>query len=313
VEADAVSRLGLIGLACVGATCLGAALLLSGCLGFHQGAMPGEPAEAAYAEVAGARVRYLDVGEGPTAVLLHGFASSLETWAALVPELSKTHRVIALDLKGFGWTDRPAGDYSPPAQADMVLALLDARGVDRFALVAHSYGCSVALQIALKAPQRVTRLALYDAWVYDEQLPTFFLWARARGVGEALFALFYEERPEDKIAQAFYDPSIIPEKLIDEIEVAFARPGTRAAALAAVRGMRYREWQGRYREVAQPALLLWGREDHVTPVTVGERLAHDLPRARLVVYPRCGHLPMIEAMHASNAELLRFLREEPSR
>ena len=105
------------------------ALGLAGCMSFHAGAMPGEPKAATFANVAGARVRYLDVGEGPPVVLVHGFASSLETWGAVVPALRKHHRVIALDLKGFGWTDRPEGDYSPPAQARLILDLLDHRGV----------------------------------------------------------------------------------------------------------------------------------------------------------------------------------------
>jgi pimeloyl-ACP methyl ester carboxylesterase len=279
------------------------------CLAFHQGPLPGT--QGTFADVAGVRVRYVDVGQGPAVVMIHGFASALETWSGLVPELRRNHRVIALDLKGFGLTDRPPGDYSPAAQADLVLALLDQRGVDRAAFVAHSYGVSVVLQIALQAPERVTRLALYDAWVYDEQLPTLFLWARARGVGEALFGLFYTERPEEKLAQAFFDPTIIPEQLVEDIERNLARPGTRAAALAAVRGMRYAELARRYRQIDKPALLLWGREDRVTPLGVGERLLHDLRLARLVVFPRCGHLPMVEAARPSNAEVVRFLAEAP--
>ena len=295
------------------AAALGACVALaSGCLAFHGGAMPGEPRGARYAEVNGTRVRYVDVGEGPAVVLLHGFASSLETWDLLVPKLRGRHRVIAVDLKGFGWTDRPAGDYSPQAQAAMVFGLLDQRGVKTAAVVGHSYGASVALTMALADPDRVTRLVLYDAWVYDEQLPTFFLWARARALGEALFALFYEERPEEKLQLAFYDPSRIPEKLVEDVARAFTRPGTRAAALAAVRGMRYADLQPRYRTVAKPVLLLWGREDTVAPVVIGERLARDLPQSRLVVYPRCGHLPMLEAAAASNAEAVRFLAEEPA-
>jgi pimeloyl-ACP methyl ester carboxylesterase len=288
------------------------AALASGCLAFHQGPMPGEPTGARYAEVNGTRVRYFDVGQGPVVVLIHGFASSLETWDLLVPQLRGRYRVIAVDLKGFGWTDRPAGDYSPQTQAALVLGLLDRRGVRTAAVVGHSYGASVALSMALAAPDRVTRLALYDAWVYDEQLPSLFLWARARGLGEVLFGLFYEERPEEKLQLAFYDPSRIPQKLVDDVERAFARPGTRAAALAAVRGMHYDELQPRYRTVTKPVLLLWGREDVVAPVAIGERLSRDLPRSRLVVYPRCGHLPMLEAAAASNAELVRFLAEEPS-
>ena len=285
--------------------------LCASCLAFHQGPLPG--AKGTFADVGGVPVRYVDMGEGPAVVMIHGFASALETWTGLAAELKASHRVIALDLKGFGLTGRPPGDYSPAAQADLVLALLDQRGVKRAAFVAHSYGVSVALQIALKAPDRVTRLALYDAWVYDDQLPTLFLWARARGVGEALFGLFYNERPEDKLAQAFFDPTIIPEQLVEDIERNLARPGTRAAALAAVRGMRYAELARRYREIDKPALLLWGREDRVTPVAVGERLLHDLKQARLVVFPRCGPLPMVEAARPSNAEVVRFLASAEAR
>ncbi|MBI2892428.1 MAG: alpha/beta fold hydrolase [Deltaproteobacteria bacterium] len=283
-------------------------LSMTGCLSFHGGRMAGEPRSATFAAVRGARVRFVDRGQGPAVVLLHGFASSLETWDRVVPVLARRHRVIALDLKGFGWTDRPAGDYSPREQAALVLALLDARGVDRAAIVGHSWGASIALAMALAAPRRVTRLALYDAWAYEDQLPTLFVWARVRGLGEILFRLFYGERPDERIALAFHDKRLVTEKLATDVERALDRPGTLAAALAAVRGQRYDRMERRYRTIRKPSLLLWGREDVVTPVSFGERLANDLG-ARLVVYPRCGHFPMLEAASASNAEIDRFLAE----
>lgn len=283
------------------------ALLSSGCLAFHSGAMPGEPADATFAQVEGARVRYVDVGQGPPVVLLHGFASSIENWAFVIPMLAKTHRVIALDLKGFGWTDRPNADYSPRAQAELVRALLDELKVGPAALVAHSWGSSVALSFALAFPDRVTRLALYDAWVYESQLPSMFHLARAKGLGEALFALFYTERADERIAQGFYDGEVVTQALVDDVERAFARPGTRAAALATVRGMTYASTEGDYGKVTAPVLLLWGREDRVTPPSTGERLVRQLPNARLVVYPRCGHFPMLEAVNESTRELWRFL------
>jgi len=286
-----------------------AAAFGAGCLAHHTGPMPGEPRRATFAEVEGARVRYVDRGQGPAVVLLHGFASALDTWEAVIPRLARSHRVIALDLKGFGWTDRPPGDYSPRAQARLVRALLDARGVREAAIVAHSWGASVALAYALRYPSRVTRLALYDAWVYEEQLPTFFLWARTPGIGEALFSLFYKERPDERLAMAFHDPRRITERFATAVERALERPGTVAAALDAVRGQRYENVQARYHTITAPTLLLWGREDAVTPLAYGERLARDLPDARLVVYPRCGHLPMIEAQAASTRELERFLGE----
>jgi pimeloyl-ACP methyl ester carboxylesterase len=282
---------------------------LAGCLSFHAGAMPGEP-KAAYAAIDGARLRYVDEGEGPPVVLVHGFASSLDTWELVRPELARTHRVIALDLKGFGWSDRPEGDYSPAAEAALVIKLLDKLGVKRAAFVAHSWGSSVALALALAAPERVSRIALYDAWVYEEQLPTTFLMARADGLGELLFALFYDQRPDERIALAFHDKSLVSERLVEDVEKALDRPGTAAAQLAAVRGQRFSEQQQRYHTLEQPALLLWGREDVVTTLKFGERLSRDLPHARLVVYPQCGHFPMIEARRQSTEELVKFLAED---
>ncbi len=137
-------------------------LLSSGCLAFHSGALPGEPKDAHFMTLEGARVRYQVEGKGPAVVLLHGFAASLKTWKDIVPRLAKTHRVVTLDLKGFGWTDRPKGDYSPQAQAKLVFALLDKLGIDRAAVVGHSWGASVALAMALKSPDRIDRLVLYD-------------------------------------------------------------------------------------------------------------------------------------------------------
>jgi pimeloyl-ACP methyl ester carboxylesterase len=284
--------------------------LLAGCLSFHSGPMPGEPKTAKFAAVDGARVRYVDKGQGPAVVLIHGFASSLETWEGVVPLLVKTHRVIALDLKGFGWTDRPEGDYSPAAQARLVLKLLDQLGVKRAAFVAHSWGSSVTLALALAAPERVSRIALYDAWVYEEQLPTTFLMARADGMGEMLFSLFYDQRPDERMALAFYDKDALSEKLVEDVERSLERPGTTAAALAAVRGQRFTEQQAKYKTIDKPVLLLWGREDVVTTLKVGERLSHDLPHARLVVYPQCGHFPMFEARAQSSEELVKFLADD---
>lgn len=289
---------------------LGALPLLAGCLAFHAGAMEGEPKTATFASIDGARVRYVDVGQGPPVVLIHGFASSLETWDALIPELSKTHRVIAMDLKGFGWTDRPEGDYSPKAEARLVLRLLESRGIEKAAFVAHSWGSSVTLELALAAPERVSRIALYDAWVYEAQLPTFFVMSRAGGVGEALFSMYYSERSDERMSLAFFDKSLISEPLAEAVERSLERPGTVAAALAGVRGMHYTEIEARYHTIDKPTLLLWGREDVVTTLPFGERLSRELPHARLVVYPRCGHFPMIEARNASNAELIRFLDED---
>jgi pimeloyl-ACP methyl ester carboxylesterase len=291
----------------VGLLCL---LTLSGCLPFHRGPSDGAARGAAFATVQGTPIHFVDEGKGPPVVFIHGFASSLNAWAGVRERVARSHRVIALDLKGFGRSGRPEGDYSPRAQAELVLGLLDARGVTGpVAVVAHSWGSSIALQMALLQPKRVERLALYDAWVYEDQLPTAFVWARADGVGEAIIGMFYDERADEKIALAFYDERFVTEELIETVEEQLARPGTQAAALAAIRGQRFEEVQAHYKDIDKPVLLLWGREDKVTTLEYGERLSKELPQARLVVYPQCGHFPMIEARTPSTRDLVQFLGE----
>lgn len=280
----------------------------SACATFHSGAMPGEPKDGIFIELNGVRVRYADQGQGPAVVLIHGFASSLETWTVLAPILAKDHRVISLDLKGFGWTDRPQGDYSPGAQADLVRNLLDQLHITQADVVAHSWGCAVALRLALQEPARFKKLVLYDAWVYAAQQPAFFRWATVPMLGEAMFAAFYKQRPEDRLNIGFYQPDRVPQKLVDDIVAALDRPGTVAAALAAVRGQGFAQAEREYARISQPTLLLWGREDGVSLPDFAARLAGDIAGSRLEWFDHCGHFPMLEAANASNAAVQQFLR-----
>lgn len=289
---------------------IAATMLLSGCPRFHDGPVPGAPAGSTFLEIDGVRVRYDDRGQGPAVVLIHGFSSSLDIWSDVADELARRHRVIAIDLKGFGFTSRPEGDYSPAAQAALVWKLLDQRGVQDIAVVGHSWGASVALAVALERPRKVRRIALYSAYVYEAQVPSFLRWARVGGVGEWLFSLYYRERLADRLALAYHDTNFVTAERIDRIEREFSRPGATAAALAAARGQRYAEVERRYPGIGQPVLLLWGRNDRITPISFGQRLARELPNATLVEVPACGHIPMVEAAHPTTRALVGFMAED---
>lgn len=281
---------------------------LLGCLSFHQGALPNEPASAKFMQIDDTRIRYDVRGKGNTIVMLHGFASSMEVWDRLTAELEDEYQIVRLDLKGFGWTDRPEGDYSPQAQSELVWELLDKLKIDHFSLVGHSWGSSVALQMALDKPDRINRVALYDAWVYEEQLPAFFVWSRSPVFGETMFRLWYKERAEDRLAMAFYDPEKwVNQGFIEAVDSALDRPATVTAALAAVRAQQYEKIQHRYSEIGIPVLLIWGEEDQVAPLWVAHRLASELPYSQLETYGSCGHFPMIEAYGPSTFALQAFL------
>lgn len=297
------------------AACVLAAALALGVVGcapaFHPDPLPDAPEDYRFARLDHAHLRFIDQGEGPVVVLVHGFASSLNVWKDILPELTARYRVIAVDLMGFGWSNRPDADYSPAAQAELVWKLLDRLGVGEqpVRVVAHSWGASVALAMALQQQERTNSLALYAAWALEEQLPSFFLWAREPGMGELLFQLYYEQRVEDRMRLAYFDTRHITVEELETVDGVLQRPGTKAAALAATRGQRFAEMQARYEEVQAPTLLLWGEEDHVSMPSAAKTLLRMIPDSRIAWYPRCGHFPMVEAREASTRDLLAFLRE----
>lgn len=288
------------------------AFLMTGCVHFHGGTPPGAPKDATFLEVDGVKVRYRAIGQGPAVLLLHGYSSSLDIWDPVAEVLSKRHRVIAMDLKGFGWTARPAGDYSPPAQAKLAWAVLDRLGVENVSIVGHSWGASVVLAMALARPERVRKLALYAAYVFEDQVPSFMRWARQPWIGETLFGLYYRQSIEMRVGLAYYDQRYVTYARVRRVERELGRRGAVAAALATARGQRYAAVEKRYPSIDKPTLLLWGKNDRVTPHRFGQRLARVLPNATLETYPRCGHLPMVEAATETTRDLANFLAEEPA-
>jgi len=285
--------------------------LLAGCPRFHAEPLPGAPTDATFVDVDGVHVRYKELGTGPAVVLIHGYGATLDSWATVAPHLANDgHRVVAIDLKGFGWTSRPEGDYGPAAQAALVWRVLDKLKIVDVAIVAHSWGSSVGLAMAVAQPARVRRVALYDAYVYDDQVPGFFRWAQKPGLGDALFGLYYTERIEDRAPLAFYDERWVTQARVDHVEREMERPGTVAAALATARGHEFATLHQQLRGFAKPVLLLWGENDQVTPLVFGQRLAQELANAELKVYPRCGHMPMVEAHQTSTRDLVAFLAKD---
>jgi len=291
---------------------LGVVLLgtMAGCPQFQTAPVRYPAPQTSFMVVKGRRIHFVDRGDKakPAIVFIHGFASALVVWKRLMRALEGEYRVLALDLPGFGFSDKRRGDYSPQGLADLVDAFLAQRGVARAHVVAHSWGSSVALALAHRHKKRVGRLALLGAWVYDDQIVPFLRWSKVRGLGELLFSMFYKERVGDRFALAFFEPErFVRHKAVVHVQEALDRPGAVRAALAATRHQRLADLEKHYTRINHPTLLLWGREDGVALVKYGERLSRDLSTARLRVFGRCGHFPMIEAYGATlNALRLHF-------
>jgi pimeloyl-ACP methyl ester carboxylesterase len=121
--------------------------------------------ERVFGEVNGVRIHYLISGKGEPIVLLHGYAQNSHMWQPLIPELAKTHTVIAPDLRGFGESSKPEGGYDKKTMARDIRALATSLGYTRIGIVGHDIGLMVAYAYAAQYPSEVDRIALMDAFL----------------------------------------------------------------------------------------------------------------------------------------------------
>ncbi|MGI9246562.1 MAG: alpha/beta fold hydrolase [Steroidobacteraceae bacterium] len=248
---------------------------------------------------AGLRTNYHDVGSGFPLLLLHGSGPGVSAWAnwrLTIPELARARRVIAPDMAGFGFTDRPAGQrYDMDGWVAQAVGVLDALGLAQADLVGNSFGGALALALAIRHPQRVRRLVLMGSvgvpfqitpgldavWGYEPSL------ARMR----ELLDLFAWDRGlvNDELAQLRYEASIRP-GFHESFAAMFPAPRQRWVDAMASR-------EDDIRALPHETLIVHGRDDRIIPLSNSITLHHLIPRSQLHVFGRCGHWTQIE--HAS--------------
>ena len=257
------------------------------------------------------------VGEGPPLVLLHGFAASAFTWRLWAPELARRHTLHLVDLKGFGSSPSPPDRaYGARDQAELVARLVVERGMEGVTLVGHSMGGGISLLTTLLLRDRgeghrIRRLVSVAGTAYEQPMPPFVGLARRRTLARLLlWALPTRWLVRTVIRSVVHDPDAVTEEQVRGYAEPLRDPGTRHALLetaTAILPPDLDRWTARYPELDLPTLLLWGDGDRVVPRSVADRLADDLPDARLVVLPACGHIPPEERPRESRAALEAFL------
>lgn len=240
-------------------------------------------------------------GEGPPLVLLHGFGASRFTFRLWVDELAQTHSVHLVDLFGHGTAPPPQDQrYGPLEQADAVTHWIRAADLRQTVLIGHSLGGGVALLVALNLIQRseidrVAALVSVAGPAYSQAMPTYISLARIPALGRTLLRLVGVERVVRNVLEhVVFDRSTITGAQIAGYADPLRRPTGRSALIQTARQIvppGLDELATHFPSLDLPVLLLWGRHDPVIPLWVGERMERELPRARLVVLERCGHLP----------------------
>jgi pimeloyl-ACP methyl ester carboxylesterase len=253
-------------------------------------------------------------GSGKPIVLLHGLGASSYTWHKIMPELAKTNRVIAIDLKGFGQSDKPLDDhYSVFDQARLIEDYIARRNLRGVTLVGHSYGGGVALAVALNqmetGKRRIERLVLIDSIAYRQPLPFFFRILRTPVIGEIGISLIPPEvQMERALAIAYHEDGKVTPETVANYASALHSEGGRHALLKTINTLDPEQGDAlsaRYPTLKLPALLLWCEHDKIVPLRFGKRLAGDLPDARIEVIEECGHIPHEEQPQ----ETLKLIRQ----
>jgi pimeloyl-ACP methyl ester carboxylesterase len=260
-------------------------------------------------------VHYRDEGAGPLLLLIHGTSSSLHTWDGWVQRMRSGHRIIRLDLPGFGLTGpAPDADYRASRHARIVASLLDHLGVERADVAGNSLGGRVALTLALDYPARVNRLILVDSRGLSGQYPTTI--ERVAGIpviGQVVRWATPRVLVRRAVEAVYADPSRVTDQLVDRYDDLIRRDGNRQAMTDAMAGPRDPDLDRRLSEIKVPVLLQWGEHDRRLPLSVAYRMRDGLQDARLAIYQNAGHVPMEELPAETSADAETFLREQSQR
>lgn len=268
----------------------------------HRGELP-HAEHSRFVEVDGVRVHYQEAGEtsAPTVILIHGFCASTFVWSdVFLPVAEAGFRVIAPDLAGFGFSEKPRhGEYTIEAQARLIVGLMDKLGIERAALVGSSYGGAVASICALDYAERVERLVLVDAVINDDakRQPLLQL-AAAPLMGDVISPVLLSTYTLTRWRMRKVYGQGATWLLEDERMRAHHRPlraaNTHRAVLRTLRRWNASRIEQEAHRIQQPTLLIWGEDDADIPLEHGRRMFDAIPNSRLIVFRRCGHLPQEE-------------------
>jgi len=272
--------------------------------------------------VNGLKIHYVEAGEGPPVVLLHGFPETWFAWRHQIPILAKHYRVIAPDLRGYGETQKPSTGYDKKTMARDIVGLMHNLGIERAAVIGHDRGARVGLRLAKDFPEIVSRFAALD------NIPTrtifermdaevarthwFFLFNALQDLPEALVTGREEVWLRFILSSWCHNPELLTDHEIGIYVKAYSRPG-------ALRGA-CEDYRAAATDVAQdkadadsllemPTLVLWGED-----FAAGGRLwdfrevwSHYSRNVEFISIPNCGHLPHEEKPQFVTDALLRFL------
>jgi len=255
----------------------------------------------------GQKIHYVEAGSGPVVVLLHGLGGNTSNWAFNVSALAQKYRVVVPDQIGFGRSDKPFINYRVATYVDFLDKFLDELKIEKASLVGNSMGGWVSALYALQRPARVERLVLVDAAGFRP--PKEFDLPALSGLNPST-----REGMRQLATMVFANKQLFTsDAAIDAMMAQRISAGDGYTIQSLVESIYRGEdmLDGRLAAIKHPTLLVWGREDGLTPLArEGERFKREIGGSQLVVFDNCGHVPQVERAAEFNATVLKFLAGE---
>jgi pimeloyl-ACP methyl ester carboxylesterase len=263
--------------------------------------------------IGGRRFQYLDYGEGPVLLLVHGLGGAWQNWLENLPALGREFRVLAVDLPGFGGSDPLPPPAAMETHAEVLAVLLDRLGIDRVTIVGHSMGGLVTVLFAQAHEERLNGVVMVCAggielgwWRLQAIVQGFTLFNAIMSRPGVVRAVALRPRLRNLLMSgALGDPSAVSPALASQVLPPMAEaPGFLDALSAGSKAVA----EARAEDIRLPTLMIWGEQDPILPVQRARELAEAMPDASLVAFPGVGHCPMMEVPRAFDEALLTFAR-----
>ena len=259
--------------------------------------------------------------QAPPIVMMHGLGGTKASMLTMVPHLALYHRVIAVDLPGFGSSSKPRGRYDAPWFVDRMFAFLDVLGLDKVALIGNSMGGKLAQEMAMRDPERISRIVcLCPATAFSNRPIVNVVRVLRPELGFAV--PIPRKRVRNLMRDLFAKPNRIDDAWYDAATDDFLRtwrsPRARMAFFAAARHIYLEEPDGdhgfwvRLKAMSCKAFYIYGRQDILITPHFGHKVQVALPKARVEVWDDCGHVPQLEHPQRTANAILSFLAESTS-
>jgi len=256
-----------------------------------------------YTTVYGAKIHYLESGTGPAVILIHGLGGSTANWAPTIAPLAQKYRVLVPDQIGFGKSDKPMLNYRVATLVDFLDGFYKQVGVQKASLVGNSLGGFTAAAFALAHPEKVDKLVLVDAagFAVTGDIDPKVL----NGLNPST-----RQQIKDLISLVFYNKELFAsDAAIEAFLASRVTAGDQYTIQRFIDSIGHGEdmLDGKLGAIKHPTLIIWGREDGLTPLAMGQRFNKEIAGSQIFIIDKCGHVPQLEKPAEFNAGLLKFL------